>query len=174
MKLFIGILIFFTVIASCSSDEIVNQEIGNDFLDNNVVIKAIDTLTINTGTFKLDSLNTTNPNRLLLGHIKDEKSGLLITSQPYFQLSNTDVLDNDTALAAIDNAVFDSIGFVMNYDTYYRGDTLQPQTYNVHFITENVTPKDGYDAFFSSSTLQIDPTSIGEVTFTPKPNTDSD
>lgn len=165
MRLFIIGIILLTALVSCATDDVTNYEVGSDFLDDGVTVRVIDSFTINTGSFKLDSLVTSSTNRILLGHIEDDKLGGL-TSQSYFQLS--------TSIYEIDNdAVYDSIGFIMNYDTYYYGDTTKIQTYKIHEITETFSPEDG-DSFYNTSSLEFDSNTIGELSFTPRPNRSSD
>lgn len=167
MRLFIGIIICFAFIAACSSSETDSYEVGGDFLESDVVIRVLDTFTVNTGTFKIEDLVTSGSGRILLGHINDDRLGEL-TSKSFFQVSNINYnIDLE--------AEYDSIGFVMNYDSYYFGDTLQPQTYKFYKITETVEVEDTDVSFFNTSTLEYDATEvIGEVTFTPRPNRDSD
>ncbi len=174
MRLFIGIIVFFSFLGACSSDEVANYEVGSDFLDSNLLVRVIDTFTINTGTFKLEEVITSSTGRVLVGHINDSNLGDL-TSQSYFQLNRDFSIDIDN------NAVFDSIGFVMNYDQYYKGDTLQPQTYKLHWITQTFEPEDDQDGFYNTDALTKDETLgvngdgvIGQLTFTPRPNRASD
>lgn len=149
---------------SCS-DDIKNYPVGSDFIDNNINIIILDTFSIKAATFKLDSLVTSGTNRILLGSLKDEYFGHL-KAQSYFQVQNSNFSINT-------NTVFDSIGLVLNYDTYYYGDTTQVQTYKVHKLLEYFEPEEG-DDFYNLSELKYDNTMLGEVTFTPRPNSTSD
>jgi len=137
MRLFIGIIVLFTIIGSCSSSETTNYEVGSDFLESNANIRVIDTFSINTGTFKVDNLITSGIGRILLGKIQDDNLGSL-SSNSYFQLSTSNFTIDD-------NAEYDSIGFVMNYDKYYYGDTLVDQTYKLYRVTETFEPEDDED-----------------------------
>ena len=159
----IGVLSLIFVF-SCTTDDTV-YEVGSDFIENNIQLKVIDTFAIKAGTFKLDSLITSSTNRILLGNVKDENLGSL-TSKSYMQLvANTFTIDA--------GAVYDSIGFVLNYDTYYYGDTTKVQTYKLHRITETVEPKDA-DSFYNTSSLVYDPAVLGQTSFIPNPNKTSD
>lgn len=159
----IGVLsLIFT--ASCVTDDTV-YEVGNDFIESDIQVRVIDTFSINAGTFKLDSIITSSTNRILLGYVKDEKLGTL-SAKSYLQLiSSTFSIDAD--------AVYDSIGMILNYDNYYFGDTTKIQTYKLHRITETVTPEEG-DSFYNTSSLQYDSDILGELSFTPKPNKPTD
>lgn len=156
------------LIMSCSSD-VNSYPVGEDFIENDINIQVIDTFSIKAGTFKLDSLITSSTGRILIGSADDEDFGHLI-SQSYFQVRNSDFsLDDD--------AVFDSIGLVLNYDTYYYGDTTRVQTYRVHEVLDYFEPYDDNTSFYNTSAhLSYDPDPLGEVTkqgFRPNSTTDS-
>lgn len=155
-------LISFVFLASCTTEEeTTTYEVGSDFIENDIQVRVIDTFSIKTGTFKLDSLITSSTNRILLGNVVDENLGRL-SAKSYLQLvTNTFSLDTD--------AVYDSIGFILNYDTYYYGDTTKIQTYKLHRITETFEPEEGI-AFYNTSSLDYDTTTLGEISFTPRPN----
>lgn len=151
---------------SCAVDETDEYVVGSDFVENNVQIKVIDTFTVNSGTFKLDNITTSGTGRILLGCVDDLNVGKVV-SQSYFQINNFNYfISND--------AVYDSIGFVLNYDNYCYGDTLMPQTYNIYRINETFEPKDDEIEFYNTSFLNYDQESIGEATFVPSPHKDSD
>lgn len=170
MRLFIGIITFFIILVSCSDDQVTNNyEVGSDFLDNTTTIRVLDTFTINTGTFKQEELITSGTNAFLLGSIKDDVLGNL-TAQPYFRVETTAanfaLIENDTR--------FDSIGFVMNFNSYYEGDTLRQQTYKLHQIIEEVDYDEDETTFFNHSSLDFDSSPIGQITITPKPTKTTD
>ncbi|WP_162274038.1 DUF4270 family protein [Polaribacter reichenbachii] len=150
--------------SSCTTDG-ATYEVGSDFIENGIQIRVIDTFTVNTGTFKLDSLVTSGTSRILLGSIKDDDFGNT-TAKSYLELvASTYSISND--------AIYDSIGMILNYDTYYYGDTTKVQTYKLHRITETFEPEDS-DDFYNESFLDYDSASLGETTFTPKPNKETD
>lgn len=149
---------------SCS-DDIKNYPVGSDFIENNISIKIIDTFSVNAGTFKLDSLVTSGTGRILLGSVKDAYFGDLV-AQTYFQVNNSN-------FSISSSAVYDSIGLILNYDTYHYGDTTHLQTYKVHRLLDDFEPKEGYE-FYNLSKLEYDEAVLGEVSFTPRPNSTSD
>ena len=165
MKYFvIGVLSFVFLIA-CATDETATYEVGGDFIDNSIQIRVIDTFSIKAGTFKLDSLPTSSTNRILLGSINDNNLGHL-TAQSYLQLvTSTFSIDTD--------AVYDSIGMILNYDNYYYGDTTKVQTYKLHRIIETVEPEEG-TVFYNTSSLDYDTDILGQVSFIAKPNRETD
>ncbi|NIJ44745.1 hypothetical protein FHR24_001184 [Wenyingzhuangia heitensis] len=161
--LVIGVLGLLSLI-SCSSEELSNYTVGSDFVETDINIIEIDTFKINAGTYKMDSIGTSSTGRILIGNVDDEYLGT-ITAQSYFQLQNaTFTLD--------DKAVYDSIGFVLNYDQYYFADTTKTQTYKIHRVLETVEPIED-DVFFNTSKLSFDTESIGELTFVPKMRKDT-
>lgn len=159
----IGVLSLFLLTSCTTGDEI--YEVGSDFIESEIQVRVIDTFSIKAGTYKLDSLITSSSNRILLGNVRDEKLGTF-SSKSYMELTTTTFsLDTD--------AVYDSIGMILNYDNYYYGDTTKIQTYKLHRITETVEPEDGV-YFYNTSSLQYDADILGQISFIPKPNKPTD
>lgn len=162
MRFIIIGVVWVVFLVSCASDETSSYSVGSDFIDSSVQLRVVDTFSIKTGTFKLDSLITSSKSRILLGSVEESHLGHL-TSQSYFQLVSS-------SYSISSDAVYDSIGFVLHYDTYYYGDTLQPQTYKIHRVTETVEPYEDADYFYNTSKLDYDTTeTLGELTFVPRP-----
>jgi hypothetical protein len=150
------------LIVSCNNDSEI-YTVGEDFIDLNTNVVFIDTLTVNASTVISDSIVTSGTNRILIGSLNDPELGNL-TSQSFLKLitSNYDI-DSD--------AVYDSIGLILHYDKYYKGDTTKIQTYKVYEIIEEFEPKDDDQiSFYNTSTLNYSTTSLGELSFTPFPN----
>lgn len=149
---------------SCNTDDTI-YEVGSDFIENDIQVRVIDTFSVNTGTFKLDSLVTSSTNRLLVGSLIKDDFGKL-SAKSYLELvASSYAISND--------AVYDSIGMILNYDNYYYGDTTKVQTYNLHRINETVEPEDDV-SFYNTSSLSYDEQSLGKISFTPKPNKSTD
>ena len=164
MRYFIISIISLVFYASCATDNSI-YEVGDDFIENNIQVRIIDTFSIKAGTFKIDSLITSSTNRILLGNVNDLSLGSL-SSKSFMQLTASNyVIDSD--------AVYDSIGMILNYDNYYHGDTTKIQTYKLHRIIETVEPEEG-DSFYNTSTLAYDSQTLGELSFTAKPNKSTD
>jgi len=160
------ILLFLSLIVFIScNDDLKTYPVGDDFVDSDVSIKVIDTFSLKCGTFMLDSIVTSNTNRILVGSVIDTNLGH-ITSQSYMKLMAAS-FDIDAS------ARFDSIGFVLNYDTYYYGDTTVTQNYKIHRVTNIIEPDEGA-SLFNTSSFPFDNEVLGELTFTPKPHKDSD
>ena len=143
MKYLIIGFISFVFLASCTTDD-TTYEVGSDFIDNDIQVRVIDTFSIKAGTIKLDSLVTSSTSRILLGSVIDENFGHL-SAKSYLELiTSSFTIDSD--------AVYDSIGMILNYDNYYYGDTTKIQTYKLHRITETFEPEEG-DDFYNTSSL---------------------
>ncbi|PQJ72271.1 DUF4270 family protein [Polaribacter butkevichii] len=162
--LIIGVLSFVFLI-SCATDDSTVYEVGSDFIENNIQVRVIDTFTVKAGTFKRDSIVTANTNRILVGNVVDENLGSL-SAKSYLQLITTN-------LSIGTNAEYDSIGFILNYDNYYYGDTTKIQTYTLHRITETVETEDN-SSFYNTSSLKYDADILGQISFTPRPNRTTD
>jgi len=160
MKLYtLSLLVFTLCLVSCAEDTS-TYPVGEDFIDHNISLKSIDTLSINASTFLLDSLITSGNSRILVGHVKDNKLGD-ITSKSFLPITaNSYYLDDD--------ATFDSIALVLNNDHYYYGDSTKVQTYAIHKVTKLISPDDG-SYLYNTSTFPYDETALGSLTFTPNP-----
>ncbi|QVY67090.1 DUF4270 family protein [Polaribacter sp. Q13] len=165
MKYLIFGVIGIVFLASCATDD-TTYEVGSDFIENNIQVRVIDTFSIKAGTFKLDSLITSGTNRILVGNVVDEKLGS-ISAKSYLQLITS-------SFSISTDAVYDSIGMVLNYDNYYYGDTTKVQTYTLHRIKETVAPADDATSFYNTSSLAFDPAILGQLSFTPRPNKSTD
>ncbi|MCI2227708.1 DUF4270 domain-containing protein [Polaribacter sp. MSW13] len=169
MRYFIISIFSIVLFVSCTSDETLSYKVGSDFIETDIQVRLIDTFSIKAGTYKLDSLPTSNTSRILLGSLFDNYFGHL-TAKSYLQLS-------PSSLSIDAEAVYDSIGMILNYDNYYYyyyyGDTTKIQSYNIYRVTQTIEPEEG-TTFYNTSTLHYDPASLGELSFTPKPNKSTD
>ncbi len=164
---YIALFLIFGFIISCNNDEEDSTSlIGEDFIESNTRVYFIDTLTVNASTFMYDSLVVTNVNRLLIGAYQDETFGKT-RSRSYTQLENI-IYDLD------DNAVFDSIALILNFDKYFYNDTIPTQQFKVYKVLEDIEPSDDDDLYYNTTNFNYNTQPIGEKYFLPKPNkTDS-
>lgn len=156
----LGICCFY----SCNTSETI-YEVGSDFLESDVRVQVIDSFSINSGTFQLDSLITSSSSRILLGNVLLDDNRR-IYSKSFLELSASSY-DIST------EAIYDSIVMVLNYDNYSYGDTTNVHKINVHRIKETFEPEDGSN-FYNSSSLEADEESLGNVSFYPNPNKATD
>ena len=149
---------FFILLIACSKDD-ASFPVGESWVSSDTKVYFIDTVTVESSTFKFDSISVTGTNRYLIGAYTDSVFGLT-RSKLFTQLSNT-------VYTLDDDAQFDSIAIILKYDNYYYSDTTQLQTFTVHEVLENIKPED--DAFYNTSNFRSDPVTIGSITFKPKP-----
>ncbi len=154
------ILLCFSI-AACEKDE-ENFPIGEDWINLNTNVYYIDTLTLNTSTFKFDSIVVSGTDRLLVGAYTDPVFGT-VKSKSYVQLDNAEYsLDSD--------AVYDSIALILKYDDYFYNDTIPEQTFNIYKVTEDIEYQEDAESYYNTSTFKIDSTVLGSKTFIAKPN----
>ncbi|WP_235047052.1 DUF4270 family protein [Winogradskyella psychrotolerans] len=158
------VIITLMVIISCSTDaEDANLVAGEDFTGTNIRVLSIDTFSVKLSTMKFDSITTSTSDRLLVGKYQDNDMGIVNTST-YIQISPSSFyLDND--------AVLDSVGLVLGYDTYYYNDTTQVATLNIHKLTDKMSSDDTY--FYNTTETAYETTPLTSKTYFPTPSKDS-
>lgn len=162
MRLLISIIICFTILAACSTDDVrQNFEVGSEFLNDSIQITSIDTISIKTGTFRVESTVTSGSGRLLIGQFKDSILGET-RAQPYFQLNidPNDVAKLNTISTDV-NSVLDSIILTIRHDGYREGDSLKTQTYKVHQLLEEISTENSSN----NSSLPFNDISIADIEF---------
>ena len=143
---------------SCSQDDTA-YAVGESWLESNTKVYYIDTMSIESSTFKYDSIIAESSARLILGAYTDDVFGYT-ESQIYTQFYSTDyTLDTE--------AVYDSIEIILKYDNYYYNDTLSPQKFSVYTVEEDITPDEDY--YYNVTDFDISTTSIADVTIYAKP-----
>jgi len=151
------IFILFGII-SCDND---STDLGKDLIETNTRLYYIDSLTINSSTFQFDSIIVSSTNRLLLGAYTDPTFGVT-KSEIYTNFSSNFIdIDND--------AVYDSIALILNYDTYFYNDTTATQEIKLYKVLQTIRP-DEDDYYYNTSNFEIDNTPLAIQNFTPKPN----
>ena len=158
------VIITLMVIISCSADaEDENLVAGEDFTGTNIRVLSIDTFSVKLSTMKFDSITTSTSERLLVGKYQDDDMGIANTST-YIQVSPSSYyLDND--------AILDSVGLVLGYDTYYYNDTTQVATLNIHKLTDKMSSDDTF--FYNTTETAYETTPLAQKTYYPTPNRDS-
>ena len=152
-----GACCFILLLESCDSDT--TSVIGEDWITNGTKVLFIDTFTVNTSTYKFDSIAVTTPSRYLMGAYSDPVFGH-IKASPYFELYNSAFyIDSD--------AVFDSVALLLDYSGYYYNDTIAVQKFNIYEVLETIKPPEDY--FYNTTTFQTSPTAIASIQFSPTP-----
>ncbi len=146
---------------ACNRDEDITLEIGEDFVNSDTKVYYIDTLTTLTSTFKFDSIPVASPSRFLIGSYDDPIFGN-VNSKSFLQLANNSgyTIDNE--------AVFDSIAVILEYDNYFYNDTTTVQQFSIHEIIEDIKPDD--DTYYNTSNFDFDNTPIAIRDFIARPN----
>lgn len=179
---FSGVCFFAMLVAvgqlttGCSEEESTST-LGFSNNTNNYKIVSLDTFTVKLSTVLMDSIKTSGSGRILLGRYSDSKIGK-VTSSSYVSIA-------PAAWTLEDNAVFDSMALILNYDNYYYGDTTQSQTLTVTQLKRDITgrtKKDPYlyddvpysyfyleGSLYNSSSVPDYGVALGAVTYYPRP-----
>lgn len=152
------LLALFTI--SCSTSSIEEFVLGDNFINDQTGVVMIDTLTIQSSTVKYDSIISNSSGRFLVGSNYNSFSG-------YKYANSFMTMKFDDAIEYT-KFEFDSICLVLNYDTYYSGDTTITQTIDVYQLQEQMELEDSY--LYSTSNFSYNPVPLGSVNFKPQPN----
>lgn len=144
---------------SCNDDV---TQVGLDLQDEGRLINTIftDTVTISTSLMMIDSLNTTNQARLLVGENTDPVFGT--TRATAFAQLAIGLRENVSFPA---NSIYDSVVFRIGYQ-YEYGDTNTVLNIQVHELAEKIDTI----TYFNTSSLAVLPTPIGSATLRPAGN----
>ena len=160
------ILIIGIVGCSFESGEIPTLEVGQEFVDSNVRLVKLDTFDLKMSTFKFDSINTSDSDRLLFGRYADNYLGV-IESRAFFEVIAPASESITGPYEISSDAQLDSVALILGYDQYFYQDTTRLLEINVHRLLEEVFPED--DFFFNTSTLEFDSVPIVSKQFRPEP-----
>lgn len=167
-KIFYGLVI--VVFSSCGDQYF---SIGDDLLDGNTFLtETIDTSTVRTYTYNIDSSRSNNLGRILIGASVDSWFGST-SSRGLFNV----VLEDQFYLGEEyykDLLVFDSCVLELVPDGYYYGDTLTAFQIEVYQLKKQL--KAHNDGYLYTSTTGFDATDankhayfLGATSFLPKP-----
>jgi len=141
-----------------------NQEIlplSKDIIEPSSRLVLVDTLGVGVSTVILDSIPTSGKELILAGIYNDPRLGKII-SKSYFQVGFPKTLPAK-------HDVFDSISLLIAYNSYSYGDTTQLQKLGVNRLTDRLQLKE-QTAFYNTTSLDYDHTSLGELIFYPRPS----
>lgn len=153
-------LLLMLLTVSCSISSVEDFVVGDNFIKNQTGVVMIDTLTIQSSTIKYDSIISNSAGRFLLGSNYNYFSGYK-SSNTFMTMKFDDAIDNT-------DFVFDSISLVLNYDTYYSGDTTVTQILSVYQLQEQMELTDSY--LYTTSNFKCNPVPMGSVSLKPQPN----
>lgn len=154
------------LLLSCS-DESLEVSVSDKYVNSQTTIALVDTISVVMSTVKIDSLPTSSSNYMMCGSYTDENFGD-ISATGYTQL--------EIPSASIDDdEIYDSVVVRLHYSGISYGDTLLPQTISVHEVLEDIELPEEYDEspyLYNTTNFEYDPTPLGSVTVTPRPNRD--
>lgn len=133
------LLLLFT--AACSKKEIA---FGNEMGETYTNLLQVDTVSVNLSTVALDSFATSSISGFLAGSYADSLLGTVKT-KAFLQLATA------SNLSLEDDAVFDSLCFVIKLNDYFYGDTTQPQTVTVTELAAPIEYRYGSYIYNTSS-----------------------
>lgn len=147
-------------VTSCDDEP---TSIGSSFfVEGNLDVIYIDTLTLNVSTVRYDSFITSDATRFLIGHHKDSEVGG-VTASSIFQIAPDGALT-----VSEDFATYSRTTLTLVPDGYSFYDTSSRQTIKVHELAQEMELNEGY--LFNASEFKYHPDPIGALTFLPKPN----
>jgi|GEM_PF-5257767 len=139
------------------------SSLGEEIVQNEILdVVFVDTVSLNLSTVIYDSMVTSNTARHLIGHRNDADMGR-INSKAFFKI----IPDSATTLPNED-ARYLYAEFEFFYDGYFYYDTAQDFKLSLHTMdTELELDDDGF--LYNINTFNYVQTSLGEVTFRPRP-----
>jgi len=161
MKQFqIPVLLLILFLFSCTSSSIEDFVVGENFIKDQTGVAMIDTLTLQTSTIKYDSIASNSSGRFLVGSNYNNFSGYK-TANTFMTMKFDDEIDNT-------EFVFDSLNLVLNYDSYYSGDTTQTQIISIYQLQEEMELIDSY--LYTTSNFKCSSIPLGTINLKPQPN----
>lgn len=154
------IVVTILIVLSCENEDV--YELGSEWAVSDLNIYRIDTLTVNTYTIQLDSTITSGQSSILVGKNSDPIFGK-INANSFFQV-------DPQALSIDKEAIFDSAAILLRYDNYSFGDTLTPFQIKLHRLTDRIRMNSETGYLYNTSQINYEESTIGETTFTPRPN----
>lgn len=119
-------------------------EFGNELGETYTNLLQVDTVSVNMSTYLLDSFATNGIDNFLAGSYQDSLLGD-ISAKAYVQLLP------ELGTTMEDDAVFDSLSFVIKPNDYYYGDTTQVQTITVRELAAPIEYRYGSSIYNTSS-----------------------
>lgn len=157
---YFAILCLAAFLCACETEPF-TFNLGEDLVVTSTKVTMVDTLTVQLSTYKKDSIVTSGMETLLAGLYHDDVFGD-ISARSYFQIGLPEVNDVDDA------EICDSVSLILQYNQFYRGDTLQDQVYYVYELTEELE-EDEDGGIYSSAGFSHSAEPIGTIRFSPGP-----
>ncbi len=142
--------------------------IGSHFMNSDINVKYIDTLSVNLSSFVMDSIISSNKSLALVGSYQDPDSIFGTTNSTSYVIFNAP----SASYGTYRDAVYDSLILTLKYSGYYYGDTLKPLKFSLHRVNEDIVYPSGGQYLYNTSSFSYNAESIGNVEFLPRPNSD--
>jgi hypothetical protein len=149
------------IIIGCTKKDI---QFGNSMGESYTRIIQIDTVAVQLSTYFVDSFPTNSISSFLFGQYHDPQLGT-VNTKPYLQLAKPD----DITLE--DNAVYDSLTFVIKLNKYYYGDTTQTQNITIRELSAPIDYTYNNN-LFNTSSITENSVPLGSQNTTIRPNVD--
>ncbi|MFT3826698.1 MAG: DUF4270 family protein [Chitinophagaceae bacterium] len=159
LLLMCGLSLFFT---SCYRKTI---DLQGDSPNSYTGIVRIDTVEPILSTVLLDSFATNSNTKFYMGRYVDPYTGT-ITAKPFFQVNMPTSIPDIS-----DDAVYDSLVFMLKLSKYYYGDTTISQTVIVNELAQGLDYSYN-DKLYNTSSFAIKPTPLGSKTQKIRPSVD--
>ncbi len=160
--IFLSLVLVIAAIFNTSCTKPSEFTIGKNFLESETNVTIIDTFKTNVSTIFIDSLISSGTGIGYIGYYRDSVFGS-VNCETYFDLAYTEFN------APGDRASFDSASFIFTYSKAGYGDTTSATTFEIHELTENITPfTDTY--LYNNSHFPYAPRVLGSLKFYPSPN----
>ena len=156
---FAGLIIMFAGLSSCYDE---SATFGESLVDSSFRNVTADTSTVTVTNVRIDSLETSGTNTVLLGQYTHPLWGT-VTSMSYIPYERpsygTDIEET---------VILDSLMLTLHYNGYYLGDTTLMQTLSVYPLKEKVVLNDN-DYLYSNASFAYGTEALGKKTFKPHP-----
>jgi hypothetical protein len=143
-----------------------SYSLGKEFVESQTAVSLIDTFSVSLSTVIFDRVVTSGQGCILIGKYHDDIYGT-VTSNSYFQVGVPESYDVQS------DDIYDSLHFVLQYNKYFFGDTTKSQRIVVNHLTQNIV-FDDQGAIASNASFTFDPSPVGSIIYTPRPNGSTD
>ncbi|WP_412476421.1 DUF4270 family protein [Flavobacterium sp. TBRC 19031] len=161
MKQFFYLMVIGISLSSCVKEETDFFSPSGNFVNSNLEISVIDTISFKMSTIKLDSIITDVNGKILVGRYNDPVFGVIVASGYVDYAPDEYEID--------DEAVFDSVVLNLPYSKYFYNDTLQQKTIKVEELAKTIRFRNGQYNFYNTTNIQTT-NLIGQRSFYPRVN----
>ncbi len=136
--------------------------IGANYVNDNLNVLYIDTVTLQTSTVLLDSVATSGTNVIAAGSYTDPYLGK-VSASSYMEMGIP------SFNVVLSNAVYDSCAFILLPNGFFYGDTTRPQQFSVHALSTLLYAHTTTGLSYNVDTVPVDPSPLGQGSFLPSP-----